>query len=231
MKKLSVKNQKNLFGILTVLMFVITGIAKYIPEIPNIKIVGICSAILCIIFLIFLIRVFEKMNSLNVPSSGSSLKEITITDGRVITVDSSDEICLFFGFRSGDVIAHKADNGDIIKAIVDGVGPDKDNQNYLWYHILSPTLKGRSCRYGGTKKNLRLEGFRIFRELMVLSNKKNETYVDNKKRPEVIISKTSLSKTDPFIIKERILGTKTFSTTGNFKSANEAAKLICCEII
>lgn len=159
------------------------------------------------------------------------LKEITVTDRRVITVDASDETCLFFGFRANEITGHRADNGDIIKATIDGVGPDKDGLNCLWYHIHSPKLEGMSCHYGGKQRNLWKAGFRLYKEFTLLVGEEVETYVDDKNNPQIIITRNPVVETPLYLLKEIIPGTELFTTIGNFESAKKAANFICCEIV
>ena len=73
-----------------------------------------------------------------------------------IFVDVSDESCLSFGFRHGDVVECPCK----LDAIISGVAPGNDGTDVLWYSLIHPAIKGRVCYWGGGK-NLRAEGFKL----------------------------------------------------------------------
>ncbi len=63
MKNLSTNTKKNLFGFLTVVMFIIAGLYKFLPGIMSLEIIGTISAVLCFVFLLFWVKELKINNS------------------------------------------------------------------------------------------------------------------------------------------------------------------------
>jgi len=81
--------------------------------------------------------------------------EINTTDGRIITVDISNEVCLKFGFAHNEI----AIRPDGLEATIMGVAPGNQGDDVLWYIINHPRTEGLACYWDGAKNLLKV-GFK-----------------------------------------------------------------------
>lgn len=72
-----------------------------------------------------------------------------------IILNISDDACIRFGFKHGEVVSRP----DGLDAIIMGVAKGNERQDVLWYTIVHPTIKGKVCYWGGDK-NLLKAGFK-----------------------------------------------------------------------
>lgn len=115
---------------------------------------------------------------------------VLTTSGKSIFVDTSDEICLKYGFLHGDTVIHP--NGFEVK--IAGVSPGNDGQDALWYEIHHTKTKGLVCYYG-KEKNLIEAGFTLKEDLtrityLVLSDFPK----DDKKQKVFFVVQNSVAK-------------------------------------
>lgn len=73
-----------------------------------------------------------------------------------VVVDISDEACLPFGFKHGEIAVNPHAGHEVL---IVGVGPGNDGTDVLWYIIQHPRIDGEACYYGGAK-NLIEAGFK-----------------------------------------------------------------------
>lgn len=83
-----------------------------------------------------------------------NLRKVVCTDGRIIMVDISDEACLEFGFKSGDLLLNPKGN----EVTIIGVASSNEGPDVLWYEINNPKTKDKVCYWGG-ERNLIKAGF------------------------------------------------------------------------
>lgn len=84
------------------------------------------------------------------------LRKVYTTHDGVIMVDVSDEACLKFGFKSGEIAINP--NGNEVTLI--GVASSNEGPDVLWYEINHPKTKGKVCYWGGKEKDLLKAGFK-----------------------------------------------------------------------